>query len=260
MNRVTFWLDFISPFAWLAFERLPQVLEGCSYTVEYRPVLFAGMLQHHATKGPAEVEPKRAWTFRHVHWLAQQHGIALDTPAQHPFNPLALLRLARGRLGAGLTGFEIMGRFALDLVARHFPALPAPLPQPPREAAITGPGVLLAAEDVHNEVVAVADKGSLRCTGTAVARDIILTARHCLPATAVRVGARFAEPRQRSAGAGPKASAGSPAASPCGRSNRSMRSVATSSQPMSRPGPAAARPPARSGSTRARGQRKVDAA
>jgi FAD/FMN-containing dehydrogenase len=39
-----------------------------------------------------------------------------------------LLRLARARLDAGLTGFEVMGRFALDLVARHFPALPQPLP------------------------------------------------------------------------------------------------------------------------------------
>jgi FAD/FMN-containing dehydrogenase len=42
---------------------------------------------------------------------------------------VALLELARARLGAGLTGFEMMGRFALDLVARHFPQLPAPLPQ-----------------------------------------------------------------------------------------------------------------------------------
>ncbi|HNT37512.1 MAG TPA: FAD-binding oxidoreductase [Rubrivivax sp.] len=42
---------------------------------------------------------------------------------------VALLELARKRLGPGLTGFEMMGRFALDLVARHFPQLPAPLPQ-----------------------------------------------------------------------------------------------------------------------------------
>ncbi|HNU10530.1 MAG TPA: FAD-binding oxidoreductase [Rubrivivax sp.] len=41
---------------------------------------------------------------------------------------VALLELARRRIGAGLTGFEMMGRFALDLVARHFPQLPAPLP------------------------------------------------------------------------------------------------------------------------------------
>jgi FAD/FMN-containing dehydrogenase len=44
---------------------------------------------------------------------------------------VALLGLARTRLGAGLTGFEAMGRVALDLVAKHFPALPRPLPTAP---------------------------------------------------------------------------------------------------------------------------------
>ena len=39
-----------------------------------------------------------------------------------------LLGLARSRLDAGLTGFEVMNRFSLDLVARHFPTLPRPLP------------------------------------------------------------------------------------------------------------------------------------
>ncbi len=29
-----------------------------------------------------------------MHWLAHRHGIAMDTPAVHPFNPLPLLRLA----------------------------------------------------------------------------------------------------------------------------------------------------------------------
>ena len=94
MQRIVFYFDVVSPFAYLAFERLPQVLQGCSYEVDYRPVLFAGLLQHWGHKGPAEIEPKRAWTFRHVHWLAAQHGITLDTPAVHPFNPLSLLRLA----------------------------------------------------------------------------------------------------------------------------------------------------------------------
>ena len=94
MQRIVFHFDVVSPFAYLAFERLPQVLQGCSYEVDYRPVLFAGLLQHWGQKGPAEIELKRAWTFRHVHWLAAQHGITLHTPAVHPFNPLPLLRLA----------------------------------------------------------------------------------------------------------------------------------------------------------------------
>jgi 2-hydroxychromene-2-carboxylate isomerase len=101
MKRITFWFDVVSPFAYLAFERLPQALEGVSHEVEYRPVLFAGLLAHWGQKGPAEMESKRAWTFRHVHWLAERHGVPLQTPAVHPFNPLPLLRLA---LAAGAHG------------------------------------------------------------------------------------------------------------------------------------------------------------
>jgi FAD/FMN-containing dehydrogenase len=44
---------------------------------------------------------------------------------------VGLLNLARTRLGAGLTGFELMGRFALSLVERHFPQLPRPLAPAP---------------------------------------------------------------------------------------------------------------------------------
>ncbi|MCW5322519.1 FAD-binding oxidoreductase [Verminephrobacter aporrectodeae subsp. tuberculatae] len=38
----------------------------------------------------------------------------------------ALLGLAHRRLGAGLTGFELMGRFALSLVGKHMPQLRVP--------------------------------------------------------------------------------------------------------------------------------------
>lgn len=93
MKHLVFHFDVISPYAYLAFERLPEALVGCSYSVEYRPILFAALLKHHAHKGPAEIEPKRQWTFRHVAWLAHQHGIHLQAPAQHPFNPLAVQRL-----------------------------------------------------------------------------------------------------------------------------------------------------------------------
>jgi FAD/FMN-containing dehydrogenase len=39
-----------------------------------------------------------------------------------------LLQLAQARLGAGLTGFEVMGRYALGLVRTHMPQLAQPLP------------------------------------------------------------------------------------------------------------------------------------
>ncbi len=93
MKHLDFWFDPVSPYAYLAFERLPQALEGLSISVDYRPLLFAGLLQAWGQKGPAEIEPKRAWTFRQIAWLAAQYGVPIATPAQHPFNPLTLLRL-----------------------------------------------------------------------------------------------------------------------------------------------------------------------
>ena len=94
MKHITFYLDFISPYAYLAFEQLPQALEGLSYSVTYKPVLLGAMLKHHGQLGPAEVPVKRTWTYRHVLWLGHAHGIPIEMPATHPYNPLAHLRLA----------------------------------------------------------------------------------------------------------------------------------------------------------------------
>src|SRR5512133_2755812 len=94
MKHITFYLDFISPYAYLAFEKLPEALMGHSYSVSYKPILLAALLKHHGQLGPAEIAPKRDWTYRQVLWLAHSRGIALQLPASHPFNPLPLLRLA----------------------------------------------------------------------------------------------------------------------------------------------------------------------
>lgn len=115
MHEIDFHFDPISPYAWLAFAQLPEALEGLSYSVRYRPILFAGLLQHWGQKGPAEIEPKRAWTFRQVHWLAAKHGIAIDTPAAHPFNPLGLLRLLLACAPAG----GLPNRLQCETVLRH---------------------------------------------------------------------------------------------------------------------------------------------
>ena len=94
MKTITFYFDFISPYAYLAFEALPKTLIGLSHRVVYKPVLFAGLLKHHGQLGPAEIAGKRDWTYRQVLWQAHTHDIALDMPQAHPFNPLGLLRLA----------------------------------------------------------------------------------------------------------------------------------------------------------------------
>lgn len=115
MKHITFYLDVISPYAYLAFEQMPEALKGISYSVDYRPVLFAGMLKHHGQLGPAEVAPKRDWTYRQVMWLADRLEIPMHMPVSHPFSPLKWLRLA---LACGPLAGDT-NRYVCEQVFRH---------------------------------------------------------------------------------------------------------------------------------------------
>ena len=47
MKTITCYIDFISPYAYLAFEALPKSLMGVSHRMVYKPVLFGAVLKHH---------------------------------------------------------------------------------------------------------------------------------------------------------------------------------------------------------------------
>ncbi len=115
MQRVIFDFDIISPYAYLAFERLPQALEGVSHHVEYRPVLFAALLKAWGNMAPVDVAPKKAWLFRQSAWLAARDGVRFEPPVPHPFNPLALLRLLVASVPAG----QQPNRRVVELAFRH---------------------------------------------------------------------------------------------------------------------------------------------
>jgi 2-hydroxychromene-2-carboxylate isomerase len=132
MKTIHFYVDFISPYAWLGFDALPRALEGISHRVMHKPVLFAAMLKHHGQLGPAEIPTKRDWTYRQVLWLARQQGTPLQLPALHPFNPLGLLRLA--------TACDVDGepsRYVCEKIFRHVWCTGQDAADPERLAALT---------------------------------------------------------------------------------------------------------------------------
>lgn len=101
------YFDFISPFAYLQWPKVRTL--ATRIDIEFRPMLFAGLLQHHGHKGPAEIPGKREFTYRFVQWQAQREGVTLRFPPSHPFNPLAALRLC---LAAGSTAVAVDAIFA----------------------------------------------------------------------------------------------------------------------------------------------------
>lgn len=90
-RRAVWYFDVISPYAYLHLTRFAELPPGLE--IEYKPVLFAGLLNHWGQKGPAEIAAKRRWTYRACQFWANSHGIPFRFPAAHPFNSLHYLRL-----------------------------------------------------------------------------------------------------------------------------------------------------------------------
>lgn len=164
MQHVVFHFDVVSPYAYLAFEQLPEALAGISHQVAYRPVLFAGLLKAWGHKGPAEIPAKQAWTYRQVDWLARQAGVPLQLTRPHPYNPLALLRLALACDEAG----HMPNRRVVEAVMRHaWRGGGADPNEPTRLAALTAE--LQPVRDPNGEAV----KAELKAlTDTAIARGL----------------------------------------------------------------------------------------
>ncbi|MFZ6722141.1 2-hydroxychromene-2-carboxylate isomerase [Undibacterium sp. Ji49W] len=116
MKQLDWYFDFISPFAYLQHELLMRA--QMTDRLHYHPVLFASLLNHWDNKGPAEIPPKRQWTFEHCVWLARKHGISLRMLPEHPFNPLPVLRLC---LVLGSTAPVVRRLFSFVWQEGHLP-------------------------------------------------------------------------------------------------------------------------------------------
>lgn len=92
MRQADWFFDVISPYAYLQFRQLHRLPDDVE--VRFRPVLFAGLLNHWGQLGPAEIEAKKRHTFLLTRWRAQKLELPFKAPPRHPFNPLTLLRLA----------------------------------------------------------------------------------------------------------------------------------------------------------------------
>ena len=94
LPTVTFYFDPISPYVWLASKHIARI-EAAGADVRFEPILFAGLLNAHGQKGPAEIAAKRVYTFRDVMREAARMELPFRGPPGHPFNPLQALRMCR---------------------------------------------------------------------------------------------------------------------------------------------------------------------
>jgi len=99
--RVSFYYDYGSPYAYIAWTQLPGMCEHFGAEIDYHPVLLGGLFKIFGNTAPADVAPKRKWLFEDIQRYADRY--------QQPFleNPhfiLNTLPLMRGALWAADEG------------------------------------------------------------------------------------------------------------------------------------------------------------
>lgn len=92
MKTLTFWFDYISPYAFLAWQQLPELARAHALKIAPVPVLLGGLLKAHDHKGPAEIPLKRNWVYTDALRSAAMAGVMMQFPPSHPFKPLPALR------------------------------------------------------------------------------------------------------------------------------------------------------------------------
>lgn len=127
-----FCFDYLSPYAYLASTQIHRIA-GAANEVEPVPVLFAGLLEAHGTRGPAEVPAKKRYLLKDIMRIADRFGVPISAPPALPFRSLHALRVssipiepeARRRLidrlyaGVWARGEDLTDRAVLERIVRE---------------------------------------------------------------------------------------------------------------------------------------------
>jgi len=77
---VPFYLDFVSPYTWIALMRADAVAREQRIRWEMRPIVYSALLDAHGLVGPVERPAKRTYTFHDVARTAQHLGLRFEGP------------------------------------------------------------------------------------------------------------------------------------------------------------------------------------
>lgn len=148
MATLRWYFDFISPYAYLHWQKLKQLPRFSE--IQPLPIALGAVLHHLGNLGPAEIPAKRRFIYRQLLWTAQAEGTPLRFPPAHPFNPLPALRLCLAA-GAGAQAVDVL----FNWIWHEGNAGDSP-------EALQGVGARLGIGDVATAIAAPAVKEQLR--------------------------------------------------------------------------------------------------
>ena len=107
-KSIHFYFDYISPYAYFAWRKLPSLAKKYNRVIDAHPVVFGKLLDKWGQLGPAEISPKRKWLHQYCLRYAALNGFEYNPPKNHPFNPLSALRMSLKEV-SGIDQHRVIG-------------------------------------------------------------------------------------------------------------------------------------------------------
>lgn len=94
-KTLEFFYDFTSPTAYLAWRRLPGVLERTGATVKYRPMFLGGVMQTTGNRPPGTLPQKARWMAEDLQRWAKKYNTPYKLNPHFPMMTLMVQRAAQ---------------------------------------------------------------------------------------------------------------------------------------------------------------------
>ena len=101
-GRIEFFFDFISPYTYIAYNRLDWLEEQTGAEILFRPFFLGGVMNDTGNSPPAKVPAKGKWMWADLKMHAARYGIEMKMNPSFPFNTVTLMRACFAAEDAGI--------------------------------------------------------------------------------------------------------------------------------------------------------------
>ncbi|WP_169054201.1 2-hydroxychromene-2-carboxylate isomerase [Nitratireductor sp. XY-223] len=107
-KTVDFYYDFVSSASYIAYKRLPEMIEKAGGTINWKPMVLGGVFKAVGNSGPANIPAKGKWMFDDLQRICSRHGFRFSVNPKFPLNTIMVLR---GAVAAEKLGDDVRKKY-----------------------------------------------------------------------------------------------------------------------------------------------------
>ncbi len=101
MTWVDFYYDLVSPYSYLAYDRVERICEEHGAELVLKPMLLGAVHKSVGLQAPIEIQSKGRYQVRDIHRWARHYRLPMKFPEPFPFRTLKTMRAALALVGVG---------------------------------------------------------------------------------------------------------------------------------------------------------------